>query len=408
MDIEKVGKAIAYLRKRAGYTQKELADRVGISDKAVSKWERGQGLPEIGYLRKLSILLDTDSDSLLAGDVAHHKSDWKGVILLEPNTCGIGAGTVIYDKPLINYLLSYFLLVGIKDIYIAGNSSDVDYINQALGSGEDFGIHITTTDGNLHDLLNEMGRVESPGLENNNSSSDKSGQRSGTQAGERSGADAGTQLGERSGAQAEADAGTQSGAASAGETLNGNIMMVHGRCILYGVDQTRFFQKAMVDRDHLITLALPKKMQKASFSMDVNKRVVSDEIKKLRTQYDFSAIPILLFPSRLLSNIAEAESIESYIEEQVAHENLFVETLDRGFVEIEVDDWNNVQEASTFMKIVQDKCGMNVYCLEEVAWRRGMISLSKLRELGDRKAGTEYGEYVLALYERLSRTVVEE
>ena len=41
MDVEKVGKAIAYLRKRAGYTQKELADRIGISDKAVSKWERG-------------------------------------------------------------------------------------------------------------------------------------------------------------------------------------------------------------------------------------------------------------------------------------------------------------------------------------------------------------------------------
>ena len=115
MDIAKVGKAIAYLRKRAGYTQKELADRIGISDKAVSKWERGQGLPEIGYLRKLSILLDTDSDSLLAGDVAHHKSDWTGIIVLDENPYGIGAGTMIYDKPIINFLLSYFLLVGIKD-----------------------------------------------------------------------------------------------------------------------------------------------------------------------------------------------------------------------------------------------------------------------------------------------------
>lgn len=38
MDVEKVGKAIAYLRKRAGYTQKDLAARIGISDKAVSKW----------------------------------------------------------------------------------------------------------------------------------------------------------------------------------------------------------------------------------------------------------------------------------------------------------------------------------------------------------------------------------
>ena len=77
-------------------------------------------------------------------------------------------------------------------------------------------------------------------------------------------------------------------------------------------------------------------------------------------------------------------------------------------MEIEVDTWDNVQEASTFLKIVQDKCGMNVYCLEEVAWRRGMISLSKLQELGERKKGTEYGEYVLGLHERLSQRVIEE
>jgi len=74
MDVERVGKAIAYLRKRAGYTPIDLADRIGISDMAVFKWERGLGLPEIGFLRKLSILLDTDTDSLLSGDVIHHDS----------------------------------------------------------------------------------------------------------------------------------------------------------------------------------------------------------------------------------------------------------------------------------------------------------------------------------------------
>ena len=82
---------------------------------------------------------------------------------------------------------------------------------------------------------------------------------------------------------------------------------------------------------------------------------------------------------------------------------MFVEMLDRGFVEIEVDNWDNVQEAAAFLKIVQDKCGMNVYCIEEVAWRRGMISLKQLRKLGLRHSGTPYGDYILSLYERLSR-----
>lgn len=372
MDIIKVGKAIAYLRKRAGYTQKELADRMGISDKTVSKWERGQGLPEIGYLRKLSILLDTDSDSLLAGDVVHHKSDWTGVIVLDENPYGINAGTMIYDKPLINFLLSYFLLVGIKEIYIACTAVDAQYIKATLDDGTDYGICITTVVGGLKDVAMVMpsGNTYIMAQESKN----------------RGGRDIKKKKSE-------------------------NVMLLHGRCILYGVDQTRFFQKAMAEREHLIMLALPKKMQKTSIFVDVDMRVINDRVddsKKLRTQYDFSAIPILFFPISILSTITEAPSITAFIEEQIARESMFVETLDRGFVEIEVDDWNNVQEASAFLKIVQEQCGMNVYCLEEVAWRRGMISLARLKELGERKAGIEYGEYILGLYDRLCQRVMEE
>ena len=91
MQIDKVGHAIAYLRKRAGYTQKDLADRLGVSDKAVSKWERGLGLPDVSLLGKLSILLDTDTDSLLAGDVIHHDRGWHGLLVLEDSSCGICA-----------------------------------------------------------------------------------------------------------------------------------------------------------------------------------------------------------------------------------------------------------------------------------------------------------------------------
>lgn len=361
MDVDKVGNAISYLRKRAGYTQKELAERIGISDKAVSKWERGQGLPEIGYLRKLSILLDTDSDSLLAGDVAHSKSDWAGIIVLGKNQYGINAGTIIYDKPLINYLISYFLLVGIKCIYIACTDIDKDYIDNELGTGENYGISINTIVGTLEDVSMAI----------NNDSNDLEDNRF------------------------------------------DNIMLLHGRCILYGVDQTRFFQKAMLDREHVTMMALPKKLQKVTIALDENKRVVNDGLddsktRKLRTQYDFSEIPIMFFPIALLSAIAEASSINDYIEEQKKYENIYVETLDRGFVEIEVDDWNNVQEASSFMRIVQDKCGMNVYCIEEVAWRRGMISLKKLKELGETKRNTEYGQYVLSLYDRLNERVLSD
>lgn len=345
MDANKVGKAIAYLRKRAGYTQKDLADRIGISDKAVSKWERGAGLPEIGYLRKLSILLDTDTDSLLAGDVVHHDSSWYGIIVLDENDYDIGAGTIVYDKPLINYLLSYFMLVGIRDIWILGSESDREYIENRYGKGDDYGIRLTVlSESTLGKALNRI------------------------------------------------------------HIMSGNVMMVYGRCLLYGVDQTRFFQKAMIDREHFRMLALPKKINdSAAILMDSDKRVLNKvhKGKQLRTQYDFSSIPIIFFPYTYLKKIAEYDNVKLYLEDYLKKNEYYVETLDRGFVEIEIDNRNDVNEASVFIKIVQDRCGMNVYCLEEVAYRRGMIDLEQLRKLGGRYSGTEYGEYVLGLVDKL-------
>jgi len=355
MDIDRIGKTIAYLRKRAGYTQKELADRMGISDKAVSKWERGQGLPEIGYLRKLSILLDTDSDSLLAGNLAHHMSDdWRGIIVLNENASDIGAGTMVYDKPLISFLLSYFLLVGIKDVYIACSPSDKTYIDRRFGCGSDYGVKL---------------KVSTEGLE------------------------AVIHMVEKDLLAAETDL-NHSG--------NNSIMMLYGKTILYGVDQTRFFQKAMVDRSQLTLLVRPKKMDVTlSEDADGEKQVIRSRPMRLKTQYDYSELPFLFFPASHLQFISQVGSIENYIEKQKSNGCFNIEMLDRGFVEIEADNWDCIQDASTFIRIIQDKCGMNVYCLEEVAWRRGFISLEQLRLNGEKYKGTEYGEYILGLYNRI-------
>ena len=100
MDIARVGYAIATLRRQAGMTQRELAARLSVSDKAVSKWERGLGLPDIGYLRKLAILLDTDTDSLLAGGTFQHSMEWVGILILPQERQDITACAMVYNKPL--------------------------------------------------------------------------------------------------------------------------------------------------------------------------------------------------------------------------------------------------------------------------------------------------------------------
>lgn len=68
MDQEKIGKFIAQLRKEKGLTQKELALQLGVSDKTVSKWETGRGLPEISIMQSLSNTLDVSINELLTGD----------------------------------------------------------------------------------------------------------------------------------------------------------------------------------------------------------------------------------------------------------------------------------------------------------------------------------------------------
>ncbi|MCL2177273.1 MAG: helix-turn-helix domain-containing protein [Firmicutes bacterium] len=72
---KRVGRSIAFFRKRAGYTQLELADKINYTDKAISKWERGDGIPDLNILIKLANvfgirvvdILNSEKAEVLAG-----------------------------------------------------------------------------------------------------------------------------------------------------------------------------------------------------------------------------------------------------------------------------------------------------------------------------------------------------
>ena len=68
MNSEKIGKFITEKRKLKNLTQKELAEKVGISDKAVSKWESGRGCPDISIIEDLAKTLDTSIVAILKGE----------------------------------------------------------------------------------------------------------------------------------------------------------------------------------------------------------------------------------------------------------------------------------------------------------------------------------------------------
>lgn len=68
MDQAKIGRFIAQCRKEKNMTQKQLADRLGVSDKTVSKWETGKGLPDAGCMVPLSEILEISVNELLTGE----------------------------------------------------------------------------------------------------------------------------------------------------------------------------------------------------------------------------------------------------------------------------------------------------------------------------------------------------
>ena len=69
MDCEKVGSLIYKLRKEKNMTQKQIADLLNISDKTVSKWERGLGCPDVSILTNLSKIFDINIEKILLGDL---------------------------------------------------------------------------------------------------------------------------------------------------------------------------------------------------------------------------------------------------------------------------------------------------------------------------------------------------
>lgn len=68
MNAQKTGSFISELRKGKGMTQKQLADALFVSDKAVSRWETGRGFPEISILEKISDVLDVSAAELIRGE----------------------------------------------------------------------------------------------------------------------------------------------------------------------------------------------------------------------------------------------------------------------------------------------------------------------------------------------------
>lgn len=104
MDSKMVGAQIARLRKEKGLTQNDLGDRLGVSYQAVSKWERGETLPDTAILLDLANALGTSVDLILTGgsQVLHYKGKFtvaqmqEGILALKQMGALLGKDNLLY------------------------------------------------------------------------------------------------------------------------------------------------------------------------------------------------------------------------------------------------------------------------------------------------------------------------
>ena len=120
MDQEKIGAFIAQCRKEAGYTQAALGEKLGITDRAVSKWETGKSMPDPSLMLELCGLLHINVNELLTGarmDMEQYQEQAEKHLLelqrqeAEQNKKLLSLETVITASATVNYLVMIFAAV---------------------------------------------------------------------------------------------------------------------------------------------------------------------------------------------------------------------------------------------------------------------------------------------------------
>lgn len=112
MDLVKIGKYIAGKRKNLGMTQKQLAEKIGMSDKSVSKWERGICLPDVSLYFDLCSILGISINEFLAGeDIVHENIEKKS----EENIISVVTDSKRKQKSL-KYIICALLILSILTI----------------------------------------------------------------------------------------------------------------------------------------------------------------------------------------------------------------------------------------------------------------------------------------------------
>ena len=124
MKNETLGTMIASLRKSKGMTQLDLAQQLGVTDKAVSKWERDLSCPDVNSLPKLAEVLGVTVDELMKTKInpRPEKKSWENILDLILKAVPLAMGLALIVVPILDQELSIQDVAGFAGIGLFGIS----------------------------------------------------------------------------------------------------------------------------------------------------------------------------------------------------------------------------------------------------------------------------------------------
>ena len=120
--MKSIGETIASLRKKKGMTQNELAEKMNVTDKAVSKWERDLSCPDVNTISRLAEVLDTSVDELLqAKNKEYSNSKLKDLINVILKAVAIAMGITVVALNILDSIeiKSSIIMLGIGIVCLA-------------------------------------------------------------------------------------------------------------------------------------------------------------------------------------------------------------------------------------------------------------------------------------------------